>query len=167
MKEQREQMVVIGKGDILRMGEMRGIEQKNRQQKKQERELREMSDRRVAGWNNTIEGVRKKREEQKYEKFRREEERRRELDRVEKEIQMKEREREIGRANQIIYEREDRVRTIKSAMLIGEVMMERDMQKGVEMRKQKEKQQEEEYYMMIEKEEREKQEQKEIVKREK
>lgn len=44
---------------------------------------------------------------------------------------------------------------MKSAMLMGEIIMERDMQKGVKMRMQKEKQQQEEYYMMIEKEERE------------
>ena len=90
--------------------------------------LRDMSQARMGGWNNTLEARRRQKEADRQAKIDDEEKRRQVQDREEAAFQAAERKRTIQRANTLLYENTERVRAFGSKLYLSDVMKEREMQ---------------------------------------
>jgi len=85
-------------------------------------ELHELSKARAAQWDNTIEGLRDAKERRLQAKRDAEEAKRVEQDKYEAEVAAAKRKEVLDRAQRLLYERDDRVKTLHSAMLQSEVL---------------------------------------------
>ena len=83
---------------------------------------------RVKNWSNTIQALRKKRDENRIQRLEQEEIERRKVDAKEEALQMELRNETIDSANKAIYEAQDRVKAFQSKMLMCDVMEERQQQ---------------------------------------
>jgi len=90
--------------------------------------LRDMSQARMGGWNNTLEARRRQKEADRQAKIDEEEKRRQVQDREEAAFQAAERKRCIQRANTLVYENTERVQAFGSKLYLSDVMKEREMQ---------------------------------------
>lgn len=99
--------------------------------------LKEASDNRTKNWSNTILAIRKKKEQDKYEKFEREELERRRIDQEEAEYQSKVKAGVMNKAKKQIFERHDKVKTLHSKMLLSDALQERELQIQIEQQKKK------------------------------
>jgi hypothetical protein len=98
--------------------------------------LHEKSKARIANWPNTMQAMRKKREEERIQRLEDEELERRRLDAIEFEIQQDARMKVVERANKMAYQQQDIVKAFNSKLLMSDVLAERDVQKQLKVRKQ-------------------------------
>jgi len=110
-----------------------GEEQERRQNER--RELKDKSDSRVKNWPNTIQALRKKKDDARFERFAKEEAERRKIDIEEAKYQAGVKQEILGKANKQIYETNDRVKAFQSALLLSDAMQEREAQ--IEITKKK------------------------------
>lgn len=99
------------------------------------RKLKETCDSRAKNWSNTILALRKKKVQDKYEKFEREELERREIDKDEAEYQAAVKKVVMDKAKRQLFERNDKVKTLHSKMLLSDVLQERELQKEIDKHK--------------------------------
>jgi len=90
--------------------------------------LKALSDDKVKNWPNTLEAMRKKKENWKQERMAEEETARREIDRQEAALQKTKREAAISRAKTIMYEQTDKVKNLRSQQMYSDVLYEREEQ---------------------------------------
>ena len=98
--------------------------------------LQEKSKARIANWPNTMQAMRKRREEERYARLEAEELERRRIDALEFDLQQEQRMKVVERANKHAYDQQDIMKAFKSKLLMSDVLAERDIQKEVKKRKQ-------------------------------
>ncbi|CAD8068563.1 unnamed protein product [Paramecium primaurelia] len=101
----------------------------------QKMELHAKSQERVKRWPNTINALRKKKDQTRFERFKADEEERRKQEEEEALYQAQVKQEILEKANRQIYEANPRVRQFQSKLLITDVIQERDAQ--VELNKYK------------------------------
>lgn len=84
--------------------------------------LRARSQERTEKWPNTLEAMRRKKDNWKKDREAREEQRRQAIDANELKLQKESRLRQIERANQLIYNQTDKMKTLRSKMLQCDVI---------------------------------------------
>jgi hypothetical protein len=110
----------------------------DQEQRTRERlDLQDKSKARVAHWPNTIEAMRKKKDEERIKRLEEEEIERRKVDAMEYELQVQARTQAIERANKSMHDAQDQVKAFHSKMLMCDVMQEREMQKELWERKKR------------------------------
>jgi len=97
--------------------------------------MHEMAQASVKNWPNTLENLRKKKEDDKAKKLRDEEIRRREIDLKEAAFQDQQRRGAIERANEMLYQQLDQVKSFNSKMMLADVLEERDAQLKMNQRR--------------------------------
>ncbi|RHY27341.1 hypothetical protein DYB32_006855 [Aphanomyces invadans] len=102
--------------------------QSNREAKRQH--LKELSTQRTGKWPNTLEAMRRKKENWKKDKEEREEAERLKIDEEELRLQKEYRTKQIERANRLLYEQTDRMKTLRSKELLADVLQDREYQIG-------------------------------------
>merc|ERR1719421_2854389 len=136
-------------------------------------ELHAKSKARAKTWNNTLEGSRRKKAEEKRKKLEMEELERQKVDAEEAKIQLEQRKATIDRANKLLYDESDRMKSFHSKMMLCDVLAEREAQVNLKEELNKLEQIREErflemerqnYRKMLERELREKEEKEEISK---
>ncbi|KAF0691549.1 Aste57867_17261 [Aphanomyces stellatus] len=100
--------------------------QSNREAKRQH--LKELSTQRTGKWPNTLEAMRRKKENWKKDKDEREEQERLKIDEEEHRLQKEYRTKQIERANRLLYEQTDRMKTLRSKELLADVLQDREYQ---------------------------------------
>ena len=103
--------------------------------------LYQKSQQRVKNWPNTIQALRKKKDEDRIKRLEEEEIARRKVDAEEESLQMDLRNQTIDAANTAIYESQDRVKAFKSRLMMCDMMEERDQQAKLKKKKNKMEQQ--------------------------
>ena len=104
--------------------------------KKVERKtMHETAQSKVKNWPNTLDTLRKKKEDDKIKKLRDEEIKRREADAKEAAYQHQLRKGAIERANEILYQQQDQVKAFNSKMMLADVLQERDDQLQINEKK--------------------------------
>merc|ERR1711977_205307 len=83
---------------------------------------------RAKTWDNTLEGSRRKKAEEKRKKLELEELERQKLDSEEAKIQLDQRKATIDRANKLLYDESDRMKSFHSKMMMCDVLAEREAQ---------------------------------------
>lgn len=89
-------------------------------------ELYELSKQRVKNWPNTLHAIRKKKDETRFERFKKDEEERRRVDEEEAIYQAQVKREIIEKANKQIYEGADRVKAFQSRLLLVDALQERE-----------------------------------------
>jgi len=112
-----------------------GLTEEQERRLQEKKELKQISDERVKKWPNTIQGLRKKKDDARFEKFQKEEEERRKIDIEEAKYQAEVKREIIGKANKQIYEGNDRVKAFQSALLLSDALKEREAQIEIAKRK--------------------------------
>ncbi|RHZ35024.1 hypothetical protein DYB31_016831, partial [Aphanomyces astaci] len=102
--------------------------QSNHEAKRQH--LKELSTQRTGKWPNTLEAMRRKKENWKKDKEEREEAERLKIDEEELRLQKEYRTKQIERANRLLYEQTDRMKTLRSKELLADVLQDREYQIG-------------------------------------
>jgi len=95
------------------------------------KELHDKSLARAKTWNNTLEGSRRKKAEEKKKKLELEELERQKIDAEEAKIQLDQRKATIDRANKLLYDESDRMKSFHSKMMMCDVLAEREAQVGL------------------------------------
>mmetsp|Transcript_13601 Transcript_13601/g.25752 ORF Transcript_13601/g.25752 Transcript_13601/m.25752 type:complete len:471 (+) Transcript_13601:134-1546(+) len=90
--------------------------------------LHKKSQARAKTWNNTLEGSRRKKAEEKKRKMELEELERQKVDAEEAKIQLDQRKHTIDRANKLLYDESDRMKSFHSRMMMCDVLAEREAQ---------------------------------------
>jgi hypothetical protein len=90
--------------------------------------LHHQSQARAKTWDNTLEGSRRKKAEDKKKKFDIEELDRQTIDAEEAKIQLDQRKATIDRANKLLYDESDRMKSFHSKMMVCDVLAEREAQ---------------------------------------
>eukprot|EP01022_Parablepharisma_sp_SALTPOND_P026419 TRINITY_DN634_c0_g1_i1.p8 TRINITY_DN634_c0_g1~~TRINITY_DN634_c0_g1_i1.p8 ORF type:complete len:423 (-),score=120.42 TRINITY_DN634_c0_g1_i1:17387-18655(-) len=103
--------------------------------KLQRKTMHEIAQTKVKNWPNTIDTLRKKKEDDKLKKLRDEEIKRREIDAKEAAFQHQQRRAAIERANEVLYQQQDQVKAFNSKMMLADVLQERDAQLQINQRK--------------------------------
>jgi hypothetical protein len=114
-------------------------------------ELHEKSKNRAKAWTNTLEGSRRKKQEDKKRALELEELERQKVDQKEEAIAMDKRRNAIERANKILYEESDRMKTFHSKMMLCDVLAEREAQVALKEELGKLEQIRDERYLEMEK----------------
>merc|ERR1719389_1077093 len=90
--------------------------------------LHKQSQARAKTWDNTLEGSRRKKAEDKQKKMDLEELNRQAVDAEEAKIQLDQRKKTIDRANKLLYDESDRMKSFHSKMMVCDVLAEREAQ---------------------------------------
>lgn len=114
-------------------------------------DLHERSKKRASAWTNTLEGSRRKKQEDKKRALELEELERQKVDQKEEAIAMDKRRNAIERANKILYEESDRMKTFHSKMMLCDVLAEREAQVALKEELGKLEQIRDERYLEMEK----------------
>jgi len=88
--------------------------------------LKHLSTQRTEKWPNTLEAMRRKKENWKKDKEEREELERLKIDEEESRLQKEYRTKQIERANRLLYEQTDRMKTLRSKELLTDVLQVSD-----------------------------------------
>merc|ERR1719145_364649 len=96
--------------------------------RKRAMDLHLKSQARAKTWNNTLEGSRRKKAEEKRKKLELEELERQKIDAEEAKIQLDQRKATIDRANKLLYDESDRMKSFHSKMMMCDVLAEREAQ---------------------------------------
>jgi hypothetical protein len=115
-------------------------------------DLKDKSDSRVKNWPNTIQALRKKKDDARFERFEKEEEERRKVDIEEAKYQAGVKQEILGKANKQIYETNDRVKAFQSALLLADTLQEREAQVEITKKKKEISKMIEEHHVEVEKE---------------
>merc|ERR1719387_849153 len=99
--------------------------------RKRAMDLHVKSQARAKTWNNTLEGSRRKKAEDKRKKMDMEELERQKIDAEEAKIQLDQRKSTIDRANKLLYDESDRMKSFHSKMMMCDVLAEREAQLGL------------------------------------
>jgi len=99
--------------------------------KQKSQELHTKSQARAKTWNDTLEGSRRKKAEEKRRKVELEELERQKVDSEEAKIQLDQRKATIDRANKILHDESDRIKSFHSKMMQCDVLAEREAQIGL------------------------------------
>jgi len=91
-------------------------------------DLHLQSQARAKTWDNTLEGSRRKKAEDKRKKMELEELERQKIDAEEAKIQLDQRKSTIDRANKLLYDESDRMKSFHSKMMVCDVLAEREAQ---------------------------------------
>jgi hypothetical protein len=94
-------------------------------------DLHHKSQARAKTWDNTLEGSRRKKAEDKKKKMDFEELERQKIDAEEAKIQLDQRKATIDRANKLLYDESDRMKSFHSKMMVCDVLAEREAQVGL------------------------------------
>mmetsp|Transcript_9949 Transcript_9949/g.13009 ORF Transcript_9949/g.13009 Transcript_9949/m.13009 type:complete len:467 (-) Transcript_9949:233-1633(-) len=138
--------VVISRSELQRIRERVRITPVSDKEARR-RELKARSDNRVTKWPNTLEANRKHKENWKIEKEEKAEKERQEIDRQEAELQKQIRLETIRKANEVLYQQTDRMKLLRSRMLLADVVQDREIQKQEKaMKKQYEKELEQQHH---------------------
>ncbi len=123
-------MNTIGRSDLDRIRCSSSIEDEDRNQGSigRREQLKQLSDSRVAGWDDTLASKRKAKLEWKAEKAKKEEQRQQALDAEEAKLQEKARIERLQHADSLILEQTEKLRKFRSQQLLVETMNERDEQ---------------------------------------
>lgn len=113
------------------------------------KQLKELSDSRVAHWPNTLEASRRKKDNWKREKLQAEELERQRVDREEAELQKRLRIEAIKRANTILYEQTDKMKNLRSQQMYMEVLSDRERQIERKQKRQQEEWKRDEDYDVV------------------
>ena len=97
--------------------------------------LQQKSQQRVKNWPNTIQALRKKKDEDRIKRLEEEEIERRKVEAEEEALQMELRNQTIESANKAIYESQDRVKAFKSKMMVCDMIEERKQQQKLQKKK--------------------------------
>jgi hypothetical protein len=97
--------------------------------------LKGTCDDRTQHWSNTVLALRKKKEQDKFEKFEREELERRKIDLEEAQFQGAVKKNVMDKAKRQLFERNDKVKTLHSKMLLCDVLQERELQQEIKKHK--------------------------------
>ena len=120
--------IVVDDSDILRIKSTL-LNSQNRQHSNHEKNQKKLlSNARKQGWKDTLEAKRKDRLLWKTRKEEEDEERRRAQDREEANLRAQQRKETIERANELIYERNDKVKALRSQQLYVDVIADRERQ---------------------------------------
>ena len=139
--------VVVSSGELERMRCSAGPETRSLKELERLGKLKALSDEKVRTWPNTLEAMRKKKENWKQEKREEEEKKRLDIDREEAEVGRLRRSKAIDRAKKILYDRTDKMKSLRSQQLLSEVVFERRGQvKDKEDVKQWEEEKEERFH---------------------
>jgi len=101
----------------------------------EKRRLKEISDSRTQQWPNTVQAIRKKKEAERFEKFKKEELERRELEQDEARFQAGEKRILLDRCKKQVWDRVDRVKAFHSKLLVSDALHERELQLEIEKAK--------------------------------
>jgi len=110
-------------------------------QEEDRRRLKELSDSRIQNWPNTVTAIRKKKEAERFEKFKKDELERRELEQDEARFQAGEKRQLLDRCKKQIWDRVDRVKAFHSKLLVSDALNERELQKEISAAQKDHKQQ--------------------------
>ena len=91
-------------------------------------ELYQMSQQRTANWADNYKDLKKRKEEERFKKFEKEELERRRIDEEEKAFQQVLRENELKKANAKIFQDDERVRALNSQLLLSDTLQGREQQ---------------------------------------
>merc|ERR1712166_983754 len=127
--------------------------------------LQKLSTERVSRWPNTLEAERKNKEAKRLERHEEEETERRKIDKEEAAIQGEKRRMAIERANKMLYDDNDRVKSFHSALLLSDVMKEREAQIEVTRQRTKNERRRDKHWAMMQDEAIEEYDRKEIDKK--
>uniref|UniRef100_A0A7S1Y0J5 Trichohyalin-plectin-homology domain-containing protein n=1 Tax=Phaeomonas parva TaxID=124430 RepID=A0A7S1Y0J5_9STRA len=120
--------VVISRSELQRMRDsVSDVPQSTVDARRRER-LTKLSEDRVKNWPNTLQAMRRKKENWKREKLAAEEAKRQELDREEAKHQATIRANAISRAQKLMYDETDRMKQLRSQKLFTEVVADRNHQ---------------------------------------
>lgn len=113
---------VLGLSELNRikqsLGDTQGMGSKDAERKK----MKAISDSRVQHWPNTVHALREKKENERFEKFKREELERRRIDKEEAEYQAEEKKKLLDAAKLEVFRRHDKVKKLHSTMLYSDVL---------------------------------------------
>ena len=84
--------------------------------------MQEKSEARVKNWPNTIQALRRKKDDARFERFKKDEEERRKIDEEEAAYQANIKKEILDKANKQIYETQDRVKKFQSALLLADTL---------------------------------------------
>merc|ERR1712195_261415 len=127
--------------------------------------LQKISQDRVSRWPNTLEAERKKKEARRQQRHDEEEVQRKKIDKEEAVIQGEKRRMAIERANKMLYDDNDRVKSFHSALLLSDVMKEREAQIEVTRQRTKNERRRDKHWAMMQDEAIEEYDRKEIDKK--
>merc|ERR1712195_84637 len=127
--------------------------------------LQKISQDRVSRWPNTLEAERKKKEARRQQRHDEEEVQRKKIDKEEAAIQGEKRRMAIERANKMLYDDNDRVKSFHSALLLSDVMKEREAQIEVTRQRTKNERRRDKHWAMMQDEAIEEYDRKEIDKK--
>eukprot|EP00825_Cyclidium_porcatum_P039671 TRINITY_DN486_c0_g2_i7.p1 TRINITY_DN486_c0_g2~~TRINITY_DN486_c0_g2_i7.p1 ORF type:complete len:361 (+),score=115.03 TRINITY_DN486_c0_g2_i7:96-1178(+) len=97
-------------------------------------EMHAKSQQRIQNWPNTLQALRRKKDDARFEKFKKDEEERRKIDEEEAILAAKTRKEIIEKANKQLYENNDKVKSFQSKLLLVDAVHERNYQ--LELKKQ-------------------------------
>lgn len=144
--------IVIAASDLERIktliGPQEGLPANSRQKAK---ELHEKSIARAKTWNNTLEGCRRKKAEEKKKKLEVEELERQRVDAEEAKIQLDKRKATLDKANKLLHNESDRIKSFHSKMMMCDVLAEREAQVSLKGELQKLEKIREDRFMEMEK----------------
>jgi len=115
--------------------QIRPVDEETEIRQMERQEIKERSDARVQNWPNTIQALRKKRDDVRFENFKKDEEERRRIDLDEAQYQAGVKREILGQANKQLYEATDRVKSFQSALLLADTLQEREAQKEINKKK--------------------------------
>jgi hypothetical protein len=118
----------IGRNDLDRIRSMSSSDESRDQYSSRREQLKQLSDSRVAGWEDTLTAKRKAKLEWKAEKAKKEEHHQQALDAEEASLQQLARIKSLQHADSLLLEQSDRVRNFRSQQLLVETLNERDEQ---------------------------------------
>jgi len=122
---ERIQQTLLPENERATVGAGGGTMQKAKDKSMQ---LHLQSQARAKTWDNTLEGSRRKKAEDKRKKYDSEELVRQKIDAEEAKIQLDQRKSTIDRANKLLYDESDRMKSFHSKMMVCDVLAEREAQ---------------------------------------
>lgn len=122
------QVAYISKAELDRIrGSVADTQQLESTMEKEDRKrLKELSDTRAAGWPNTLQAQRARKERARQERANAEEAERQEIDRQEAMLRADQRRQQIERANKILFDETDRVRGFHSTLQKADIIQENE-----------------------------------------
>lgn len=111
--------------------------------------MKAKSDARKSKWPNTLEALRKKKENWRTEREAEAEAARREVDKQEEEHQKKSRMDSIRNANNLLYEQTDKMKNLRSQQLYSEVIQDRKRQVEERLSRRQAEQEKEDVYVLV------------------
>mmetsp|Transcript_18648 Transcript_18648/g.29845 ORF Transcript_18648/g.29845 Transcript_18648/m.29845 type:complete len:461 (+) Transcript_18648:98-1480(+) len=120
--------VVLAGGELDRMRRQVATAKVDTAREVERDHLKFLSDERAAQWPNTIQAHRARKEAVKEERLDAEEAVKKEVDRAEAKLRAEARQLQIERANKLLYDETDKVKSFHSALLLSDVLKERQHQ---------------------------------------